>query len=495
MLQPAGDQRARRAAYGAVAALVLFRSGVFTLWPQAHFDADSAITGLMAKHLAEGRAFPLFYYGQSYMLGVDAWLAAPLFLAAGPSVTALKLPLVAMHVTAALLLVRTFMADAGLRPALAVAAALPFLLPMPGTAARIVEANGGNAAPFFYTLLLWTLRHRPVWAGLVFGIGFLHREFTLYGLLALFVIEAADRATPLRTRARQWGALVAAAAAVWLAVQALKPLSSAAGPGTSPADIVHARNNLTELAGRVCLDLPAAMAGVPKLVTEHWPVVFGTQRLTLVDFGIESRLSQGLDFIWILPALLAATAMAAILRALAARGWRREYGACAFFVLVGVFSAAGYVLGRCGEVGFYWMRYDLLALLGASGLAAWFLAASAPATLRRAWLVGFCVWIAVAGVTHARLWHEYLTAPPVGGKQLIIRELDARGIRYAYADYWYAYAITFLTNERIVVGSDAFTRIRLYLRIVNEHRDEAIRISREPCAGGEEVLRRIWVCR
>jgi len=58
------------------AALVLFRSIVFIAYEHAFFDSDQAIVGLMAKHLVEGRAFPLFYYGQTYMLVVDAWVAA-----------------------------------------------------------------------------------------------------------------------------------------------------------------------------------------------------------------------------------------------------------------------------------------------------------------------------------------------------------------------------------------------------------------------------------
>src|SRR5215204_4094960 len=83
----AGGRREYRSALLFVFLVVLFRSGVFVFWERSHFDADQAITGLMAKHLAELRAFPLFYYGQSYMLAVEAWLAAPVFAIAGASVT------------------------------------------------------------------------------------------------------------------------------------------------------------------------------------------------------------------------------------------------------------------------------------------------------------------------------------------------------------------------------------------------------------------------
>ena len=50
----------RRLLYPAVAALVIARSALFVFWPQSYFDANQAVIGLMAKHLAEARAWPLF---------------------------------------------------------------------------------------------------------------------------------------------------------------------------------------------------------------------------------------------------------------------------------------------------------------------------------------------------------------------------------------------------------------------------------------------------
>src|SRR5213082_2341714 len=84
--------------------LVLFRSIVPTWYEGFDFDSDQAIVGLMAKHLAEGRAFPLFFYGQHYMLAVEPWLAAPIFKVAGASVTTLKLPLLGINIAIAVLL-------------------------------------------------------------------------------------------------------------------------------------------------------------------------------------------------------------------------------------------------------------------------------------------------------------------------------------------------------------------------------------------------------
>src|SRR3954470_16657911 len=114
-----GARRRERWIVVALALLTVARSAVFVFWPQSHFDSDQAVTGLMAKHLAELRAFPVFWYGQSYMLAVEAWLPAPLMAVAGASVTALKLPLLGINIAIALLLQRGLTRDVALRPALA----------------------------------------------------------------------------------------------------------------------------------------------------------------------------------------------------------------------------------------------------------------------------------------------------------------------------------------------------------------------------------------
>src|SRR6185503_3658219 len=120
---------------GALAALVVLRSLVFVGWPASHFDSDQAVTGLMAKHLSELRAFPVFWYGQTYMLGVEAWLAAPMMALFGATVTALKLPLLAINVAVALLLFHGLTRDNGVEPMRAGFATLFFVLAPPITTA------------------------------------------------------------------------------------------------------------------------------------------------------------------------------------------------------------------------------------------------------------------------------------------------------------------------------------------------------------------------
>jgi hypothetical protein len=478
-----------------VVGVVLYRAGVFVLWPQAHFDADSAVTGLMALHISEGRAFPVFWYGQSYMLAVEAYLAAPLFWIAGPSVTALKLPLLAINIAVAVLLLRIFVRDAGLRPAMAIVPVLFFALPAPGTGARITEANGGNVEPFLYVLLIWILRARPVWCGVVLGLGFLQREFTIYGFLALLAMDVLRGELFTRQRAVERLSSFAVAGLLWALVQWVKRFSSGAGPGTSLADVYNAQSNVFELAGRICLDLGATLGGVPKLAAVHWPALFGTERLALTDFGIDSTLLQGWAGIWMVLALLLGSAAAWIVVTLGrSRVWPRAFDPCVYLVIVAGLSMTGYLVGRCGTVDFYYMRYDLLALLGAAGLAAGFFAARPSRMAAAAWIVVMCIWLAFPVAVYARLWHEYLTSPPPGGKQIMIQHLDVEGYRYVFSDYWIAYTISFLTKERIIAAATDVIRIAEYNRIVNEHRGEAIRIGRRRCDGGREVSPGVWFC-
>ena len=505
---PFDSRRSRRAAsrdwwiaLSIVFAVILFRAAIFVFWERSHFDSDQAITGLMAKHLAEGRAFPVFYYGQSYMLGIQSWLAAPLFLLFGSSVTALKLPILAINLGAGYLLMRGFVREAGLQPLTAVVPTLFFALPSAGTAARFVEANGGNVEPFLYVLLIWTLRQRPLWCGIVFGIGFLHREFTLYGFAALLVVEAVqwwnrrgdapDDRHATTGAAWRLAATSAVAAAVWAFVQWLKQFSSGAGPGTSLADVYRASDNITELANRVCVDPRTAASGFYKLATEHWPVLFGTLPETLRDFGIVSTVNQGTPWSAGLLLLLAAFAVVVILSARRLRG--AEF--CLFLVLTALFSITGYVVGRCGAIDFYYMRYELLSVLGIAGLGGWLLASGTPRTVKRLWLALALAWFALIAVPHLRLWDEYLRRPPEDIRRTIIAALDARGVRYAASRYWVAYALTFLTDERIVVKSSDFVRIREYETVVDRHASEMWKIERDPCPGGEEILPRVYFCR
>src|SRR5690554_1891314 len=58
--------------------------------PHGWLEADEAIVGLMARNILQGER-PIFYWGQSYMGALEAYLAAAVFALLGSSTAALRL--------------------------------------------------------------------------------------------------------------------------------------------------------------------------------------------------------------------------------------------------------------------------------------------------------------------------------------------------------------------------------------------------------------------
>ena len=488
----------RHAIAWAIAVVVVARSAVFVFWPQSQFDSDQAVTGLMAKHLSEFRAFPVFWYGQTYMLGVEAWLAVPFFWVLGATVTALKMPLLLINLAVALLLFRGFTDEGMLDDRRAAFATSFFVLAPPITAAHLLTANGGNVEPSLYVLLLWLLRRRPAWMGLVLGIGFLNREFTIYGALALLVLDALHRTLFTRDGARRYATAFGTAALVWTAFLVLRQFSSAAGPGTSVADLSTRLpgNNLLEVAGRLCVEPRAIAAGAGRLFTTHWPELFGLEPQPLTDFGVESSVRQGLRAsAWLLVPVFGIPIARIVWMRLAHGVERKTCEFCAYLVLVAALSLTGYLVGRCGTIDFYTMRYELLSVIGAAGLSAWYLRIERSRAALAIWTACCAAVFTISLAAHARLLAEYVGRPPVAPKQELLRALEARGIQYGYADFWVAYYVSVLSKERVILASEDVVKVRTHNRIVDAHRAEAVRISRRPCAGGEQLTPAFWACK
>ena len=493
-IAPARWRRERWVTIAIVLLIVTARSAIFLVRPESYFDSDQAMVGLMAKHIAELRAFPVFMYGQNYLLVIEAWMAAPLFAIFGVSATALKVPLLAMNVAIALLLLRGFERELGLRPALAAVAALPFLLPSVALSATFMDSSGGTLEPLLWVLLLWITRDRPLLCAVVLGVGIANREFTVYGLIALAAIAWLDGRLFTAAGLLRFGRMLAVAAAIWLAVQGLSRIAPGSGPGTT-GPVVTASSNLAQVAQRVCLSPVKAIGGVEGLLSIHWPAILGTASLPLADFSIESRVGQGLTGSSVLPALFVILSTAGVLI-----GFRAPASAAApprfaqYLVLVGLLSVIGYLFGRCGQISLFVIRYELLSVLGMCGLAAWFLTARPPRLLVTAWAIALGLWMAVLMLPHGRLIAEYAKDPPPPAKQQLIHALDAAGIRYGTADYWLAYYIVFMTNERMVFNATAVNRISLYNQIVEAHAAEAVTLSRQPCPGGVPLIRGVYRC-
>ena len=210
---------------------VLVRAAIFIRYGPAFFDSDQAIVGLMAKHLSEGRGFPLFFYGQNYMLGVEAWLAVPCFWIGGVTVAMLRTPLVLINVAVAVTTILIFVRR-GVGPWPALALSLPLVATTPLVSAELMTTLGASIEPLLYVYILWALRRRPPIFAAVFAIACLHREFVVLALPAIVLALWLERQV---WRGRQWLMAAAVAAAVWVAIDILKWHTPTLGPASGAA--------------------------------------------------------------------------------------------------------------------------------------------------------------------------------------------------------------------------------------------------------------------
>ena len=490
-------------AMAAAVALVLARAAVFLFWEQASFDSDQAIFGLMAKHIAEGRAFPMFIYGDHYMLGVEAWLAAPLFAVFGPSVAVLKIPVVLVNVATAVLLVWVLHRDGGLRPVTALVSSLFYVWASPALAGALTETGGGNPEPFLYVLLLWILRDRPLAFGVVFGIGFLHREFTAYGVSAIVGLALLDHWRVTYERLRAIALAGIGYMVVWQLVRTGFAFSNPFGPGSTIAATLGGGNNLEGLASRYCWAPETIVPGLQGLFGNYVGIMFGADNHQLSDVGVRSFVRTnvpGLPGFWPLLGAIFVVAMGRVIW-ISVRDrvplWRGHAAVGTFLLLVGLQAGVVYSVARCGRLDLTTLRYSLLTMYFGVGVVALFFIYENERRWRQLMVAVMLAWAVASGAAHLRLLNEYLYHEPQNPRRLLAIYLVDHGIRYARSDYWTAYAATFLAGERVVIASTEVVRINQYQAEVEAHREEAVMVRREPCQdtiGPEVVAGTYWIC-
>lgn len=191
--------------------------------PNLLLDGDECILGLMAKHVADARAFPIFFYGQNYGLAiVEAPASAAAFLIAGIGAVQLKLAMLALWTAG---VVGYFLAMArivGIARGFWIALVL-ILIPAWGVSS--MKAWSGYITAFAAAGMLFALlaRDRPpmrsvLWlpSGVLTAIVYLAQPLWLPGVLPIvaFVLFA-------ERRAASFIQYVAGTAGVILAIKAI----------------------------------------------------------------------------------------------------------------------------------------------------------------------------------------------------------------------------------------------------------------------------------
>jgi hypothetical protein len=465
-------------------ALVLVRSFVL-FWYEQNFDSDQAIVGLMAKHLSEFHALPLFFYGQNYMLGVEAWMAVPFFWVGGPTVMMLRAPLVVINAIVAVLLIRLLTAN-GVRPALAFVAVLPFAACGVVASAQLLTALGASVEPLLYVLVLWILRDRPVLFGIVLCVGSLHREFTWFALPPILVLQRMEQ------REIRWRAVANAVAAfcvVWIAVDQLKQHINIAGPGGAS---VGATGSLALEAVQVSRLLSfhssVYIARFHLLLTNGVPDLFGARPLTLSAGGLWG---EGLIGSYLAGAALAAAAALVAVRLVLIMAKRNAQGiqVQVYLALVAMQALVAYPLhGGTIVESRTELNYVLLALLLPVALFGAYFQLERNAVCRSLAVLLTIAWAVPMMADHGRVIREYAVRPPTNIHRMLAEYLTTHRIRYAWAGYWDSYRVTFLSRERVIVASTETVRIPGYQARVEHNAANAARIVRMPCSEGTPVV-------
>ncbi|MCB2225989.1 MAG: hypothetical protein KQH53_04860 [Desulfarculaceae bacterium] len=121
-------------------------------------DADHSVWGLMARHIAQGLAWPYYMYGQGYMGSSEAIFLAPLFAWFGASPTVMAWAMTGLSLVILLLAALLVRRLAGPRMALATLAlaalAPPFFIRLG------LLSYGGYHAVLLWGVLLWLLWSR-----------------------------------------------------------------------------------------------------------------------------------------------------------------------------------------------------------------------------------------------------------------------------------------------------------------------------------------------
>jgi len=478
-----GGRRETRFVTTLAVLLVLTRAAAFTLSERINFNSDQAIVGLMAKHLSEFRTFPFFYYGLNYLLAVQAWIIAPFFWIARPSVTVMRIPLVLLNIAAAILLMRLLVSALRLRPAMAFVAALPFIVPTPLIASSFLDTLGScGVEPLLYLLGLWIIRDRPVAFGALLAFGYLHREFTMYAVPALLLIHAADGSLWTKDAVRWIGRAISGFAIMWVALDYVR----------LHVDGLSLLLQAQMTGKQLCFQAAELADRIRYVAVVALPVLAGGTRMELAVHSLRSYAIVGSQVVgWV----VLATMTFILLRLVWI--WRRrdrasEVGFGVYLALIGCCTLGAYSL-TCNLVLEQppLIRYINLALLLPIGLFAALMAIEPSPRVKFAVALIFLVWGAANLADNVRVMREtYVHPHPDPHRELTDFLLNQR-IRYAYADYWDAYIVDFLSRERVIVASSRGpVRIPEYQRRVDENEKIAATIVRMPCEGQLHVA--VW---
>ena len=421
-------------------------------------DADEAVSGLMARHFLDGE-WSSFFWGQSYGGSQEAILTAALFGVAGTGTLLLRVVPTVLYAVAAVLVWRVGRRTVG-EPAARLAAVLFWVWPA-YFVWRSTKAYGfyGSGLVLGLTILLLALRLREQRS---------RREVALLGLALGLSWWATPQIVILALPALAW--------LVWRRPSVLRDwwiALPAALVGAFPWIVWNARNHWNSL--NPIEERTSKLDHLRTLFTDIAPTTLGLR----VPFSLE----------WIAGPIVGWALTGLAVAGLAWLVWRRPQRlevlilACLVFVPIHVLSPYSFVTV---EPRYTSLLQPVLALLIARAVyRPWPVAVGAVAA---------AVALSVAGL--ASMERHRLTVPQINETPTpenltgLVRVLERAQVKTAFADYWVAYPIDFLSRERIIATPAPDTGT-----IRNVLWDETVRRSPNPAyvfvrgAGRESLAR------
>jgi hypothetical protein len=410
--------------------------------PLGELDADEAVVGLMARHIAFNGELPIFYYGQVYLGSLEAFSASPLFLAFNSNGALLKtVPLVYSLGFLALsaLLARRIFGDG---PAILTAVFLA--LPPAMWAVWSTKARGGYAEVLFLgeALLLISLwlayRRGSLWGAAMWGV---MAGLALWTHL-LAVVYLVPAVVFLALRRRNWSVLDALAGAVGFGLGAIPLLIGTVQYGFATLGVVGGPAGVSvSPVGELVRFL---RTGVPMLAGVGRPV---PPPMLALDISPEVPTAG--------PLLVVVPLVAILTGVLAwhARSLRRLIagqpdGDAALLVMVALMVPVTLIFTSYG----YFMAEPRYALP---------LYSAVPLVAAVVWqLPGVWRWAACAAVVALNVWNIFATAalverPPglldstPANRQLLVDYLEQHDRHQVYTDYWIAQSLMFESRDAI----------------------------------------------
>ena len=419
--------------------------------PNLLVDGDESILGLMAKHVLQGKEFPLFFYGQHYAFSpVEALAAAASFRVAGVGAVPLKLAGLALWTMGIAFLFLALSEHLGRRRSFWIAAVLVL---NPGWAVWSLRDGGGYVTAFAASAaLMWLLVRDPghetmgrwLIAGVLTSLVYLAQPLWLPGVIPIIAVLL------LKPRRLSW-------AIAYLAMAAAPILLVKFGTGTT-----------SEAWGGPTIGNPDLVGSIPRVANQIYVALTGSYYLywSIDPPGPFTRVAA---VVWCIT--LAAAALLQLYRLLT-----KKYCALSHVLFI---SVAATLVGEWALLGARDARYllplfaPLVALAGVELLDL----VDRRLVSARAAVVATAVMVLVGSLSMREYsaFNYLWTNPPTRWSearrlQQLLAYLKTRDVRHVFSmNGMLDSQITFYSNEAVVSRwADPLGRYPAYVREVNQ---------------------------